>query len=312
MFSVRATKEVNGTRTDARGRWVYLGVAVAVLLVLAGSGNASPGQADARIAAADCTRATALRLVERHRLNAFLLANPIGQLLCGAFTGPGSRAMALTIRAPTCWGIQRWVVFRFDGSDWRLVLDRRAFVFPLVVVGTTIRETEPVFRQGDPRCLPSGGRRARTWRWNGTRLVAGPWRRVASGGATEAPVRNGHFKTPSGNIVCFHSPGPADMPRVFLGCGIKSGLKPPPPRRPCREGGYAGDRVELLATGRVHVPPCAGDPGALVGERSARVLGYGKTWSGGGIRCTSAVAGLTCRNRSGHGFFLSRERWRAF
>ena len=39
----------------------------------------------------------------------------------------------------------------------------------------------------------------------------------------------------------------------------------------------------------------------------ARVLAYGTTWAGGGLRCTSAETGLTCRNRSGHGFFLSRE-----
>jgi hypothetical protein len=44
----------------------------------------------------------------------------------------------------------------------------------------------------------------------------------------------------------------------------------------------------------------------------ARVLAYGKTWAGEGLRCTSAEIGLTCRNRDGHGFFLSRERWRAF
>ena len=123
---------------------------------------------------------------------------------------------------------------------------------------------------------------------------------------------SGYFKTPSGNIVCYHSPGPADLPRAFLGCGIKSGLKPAPPRRPCQDGDYAGDRVTLEATGRVRVPSCAGDAGALVGERRARVLAYGTTWSGGGLRCTSAATGLTCRNKSGHGFFLSRERWRAF
>jgi hypothetical protein len=136
-------------------------------------------------------------------------------------------------------------------------------------------------------------------------------------GSSPAPqpserLGTGYFKTPSGNIVCFYSGGPADMPRMFLGCGIRSGLKPAPPRRPCEEGGYAGDRVELSATGRVAVPSCAGDPGALVGAAGAPVLAYGRTWSGGGIRCASATAGLTCRNRSGHGFFLSRERWRAF
>jgi hypothetical protein len=68
----------------------------------------------------------------------------------------------------------------------------------------------------------------------------------------------------------------------------------------------------LLATSRVSVPSCAGDPGALVGESTARVLGYGKTWSGGGIRCTSALAGLTCHNKSAHGFLLSRAHWRSF
>ena len=124
-----------------------------------------------------------------------------------------------------------------------------------------------------------------------------------------ASAIEGYFKTPSTNIVCFHAPGP---PQAVLACGIKSGLVPPPPRRTCREGGYAGDRLVLWATGRVQVPSCAGDPGALTGEPRARVLGYGKTWSGGGLRCTSASVGLTCRNESGHGFFLSRENWRSF
>lgn len=47
-------------------------------------------------------------------------------------------------------------------------------------------------------------------------------------------------------------------------------------------------------------------------ESVARMLGYGKTWSGGGLRCKSEFTGVTCRNRSGHGFFLSRERRRSF
>jgi hypothetical protein len=132
------------------------------------------------------------------------------------------------------------------------------------------------------------------------------------GAATHRASGSGYFKTPSGNIVCFWVAGrDADPPLVV--CGIKSKLRPAPPRRFCAEGGYAGDRVVLLATGRAEVPPCAGDPGPFLGlQVGARVLGYGKTWRGSGIRCTSATAGLTCRNRSGHGFFLSRERWRTF
>ena len=267
---------------------------------------------DTSTASGRCSTTAARVLVERHRLDVFLTPNPIAQVLCGPFAGAGSDAMAVTIRAPTCWGVQRWAVFRFSQGDWRLVLDRIAFIFSLAVVGSDIRETSPVFRQGDSRCNPSGGKHARIWHWNGTRFAAGAWKQVAPGSGPAGVLTNGYFKTPSGNIVCFHSPGPADMPRAFLGCGIKSGLKPAPPRRPCAEGGYAGDRLSMNATGRVSVPPCAGDPGALVGEREAKVLAYGKTWSGGGLTCASAVAGLTCRNKSGHGFFLSRASWRTF
>ncbi len=123
----------------------------------------------------------------------------------------------------------------------------------------------------------------------------------------------GSFKTPSSNIVCdyfIHIGSRASESNV--GCVIKSGLRPAPPRRPCQDGGYAGDRVYLGVTGGVEVPSCAGDPGPYVNVDRAKVLGYGKKWSGGGIRCTSTTTGMTCRNKSGHGFFLSRERWRSF
>jgi two-component sensor histidine kinase len=40
--------------------------------------------------------------------------------------------------------------------------------------------------------------------------------------------------------------------------------------------------------------------------------GVDAAWSRGGFRCTSMRTGLACRNRSGHGFFLSRASWRVF
>ena len=243
-------------------------------------------------------------------MNHFALPNPVRQVLCGPFTGAGSEAMAVTIGAPTCWGIQHWGVFTLTGGVWRVVLKQPSYLVPpLVAVGSGIRETTAVHRDGDSRCFPSGGTRSRSWRWNGSRLVAGPWKQVTPADGYEY----GSFKTPSSNIVCdhfIHIGSRASESNV--GCAIKSGLRPAPPRRPCQEGGYAGDRVYLGVTGGVRVPSCAGDPGPYVSVDRARVLGYGKTWSGGGIRCTSAEAGLTCRNKSGHGFFLSRERWRRF
>jgi len=306
-----------GWRPRLRAR-VVLAVAALVTAALAmgvtGTGVASSNTA--RVSSA-CTKATARQLVERFELNHFALDNPVAQVLCGPFTGPGSTAMAVTISAPTCFPVQHWAVLAFADGDWRVVLEQPAYLAgPLVAAGSGIRETTVVHRPGDSRCFPSGGTRARVWRWSGSRLVAGPWTQVKRGTPppTATTPKTDHFKTPSGNIVCltFLDSGVPGPKQAVVHCGIHSGLKPAPPRRPCQEGGYAGDRVSLLTTGRVDVPPCAGDPGAFVGEEAARVLAYGRSWSGGGLRCTSAMAGLTCRNRDGHGFFLSRERWRAF
>jgi hypothetical protein len=303
------------TLASAR-RFVVVVAATSVITLAASSPNATPsGGADVQ---ADCSTATALR-VAKEFLWTPLLSKPIGQVLCGRFTGAGSEAMAVTFNAPTCWSPQGWAVFQFTDGDWRLVLVRRGVFLagPLVAVGADIRETTPVFLPRDTtRCNPTGGTRARIWHWNGSQFTAGAWKQVKPPvKKPTAPPRakDGYFKTPSGNIICYHSPGPVDRPVAFLGCGVKTGLKPAPPRRPCENGGYAGDRVELFATGRTRVPPCAGDPGPFTGYVvGARVLGYGKTWSGGGLSCRSEFKGLTCRNRSGHGFFLSRTRWRAF
>jgi hypothetical protein len=41
-------------------------------------------------------------------------------------------------------------------------------------------------------------------------------------------------------------------------------------------------------------------------------LPYGSRWSQGPFTCWSRLDGVTCRNRSGHGLFISRQGWRAF
>lgn len=126
----------------------------------------------------------------------------------------------------------------------------------------------------------------------------------------EAASKNGAFKTPSGNIVCGYGIAPDGSGSVE--CGVKSGLKPPPPRVACSAGDPNDKRVSLTANGRAVPVTCAGDPGPFVSESTASVLGYGQSWSGGGISCSSATTGLTCKNRVGHGFFLSRASWRTF
>ena len=63
----------------------------------------------------------------------------------------------------------------------------------------------------------------------------------------------------------------------------------------------------MYSSGRVYV-------GFIMGNAATELptLAYGRTWSWHGFRCNSATTGLTCRNTSGHGFFLSRESQRVF
>jgi hypothetical protein len=129
---------------------------------------------------------------------------------------------------------------------------------------------------------------------------------VAAGLATAQRSSIGFFKTPSGNIGCIYAsaePGIA----ASLRCDIRSGLRPKPPR-PKRCNLDYGDSLEILTTGRTIVV-CHGDT-AL--DPHAPVLGYGKVWRRDGFTCSSKTAGLRCSNRTGHGFFLSREHWYRF
>jgi hypothetical protein len=108
------------------------------------------------------------------------------------------------------------------------------------------------------------------------------------------------FRTPSGNIGCVYAGG-SGSPNS-LRCDIRSGLLPRTPKPPgCRLAW--GDSYSMNAIGRV-VLTCHGDTAILP---NARILRYGTTWRRGGFTCRSRAVGLRCENRSGHGFFLSRQ-----
>jgi Family of unknown function (DUF6636) len=111
------------------------------------------------------------------------------------------------------------------------------------------------------------------------------------------------FRTPSKNIACAYYPVSITGRAVFR-CDLLSGLKP----RPARHCDVDWTGASMGPRGKAG-PTCAGD---TVYERRAPILAYGRTWSYGGISCTSRATGLTCRNRDGHGFFLSRQSWRVF
>jgi len=108
------------------------------------------------------------------------------------------------------------------------------------------------------------------------------------------------FRTPSGNIGCAGD-------STFVRCDIAATrTKPPPKPRSCRyDWGYAFKLGQRVRARRICVSDSTLD--------AARVLSYGRTQRfGRRISCTSRRTGLTCRNRDGHGFFMSRQRVRLF
>ena len=108
------------------------------------------------------------------------------------------------------------------------------------------------------------------------------------------------FRTPSGNIGCAGD-------STFVRCDIAATrTKPPPKPKSCRyDWGYAFRLGQRGRARRICVSDSTLD--------AARILPYGRTQKfGRRITCTSRRTGLTCRNRDGHGFFLSRARVRLF
>lgn len=130
---------------------------------------------------------------------------------------------------------------------------------------------------------------------------------AAPSGATNA-ASPAAFETPSRNIACGWIADVDRPTRTYLRCEIRS-LLSPLPKRPAvcdLDWGYG---LEMASTGRASVL-CAGDTIRRPGR--VAVVAYGTTWRKRGFTCRSARVGLTCRNTSGHGFFLSRESWRRF
>lgn len=113
------------------------------------------------------------------------------------------------------------------------------------------------------------------------------------------------IKTPTGNIGCAYSRFTGQP--AILRCDIRSGLVPRPPRPKSCDLDWAYG-YEMATADRAHTF-CAGD---TVLDPRARVVAYGRTWKRGGFTCVSHRTGLTCHNRSGHGFVLSRGHSRTF
>jgi hypothetical protein len=122
---------------------------------------------------------------------------------------------------------------------------------------------------------------------------------LAAVGAADASAALIHFTTPSRNIGCIGD-------KTRLRCDIVRTTVTAPPKPLTCDFDW-GNAFELLPRFVGH-RLCVSDS-ALVGRR---VLGYGKSLRIGPFLCTSRRIGLTCRSRTKHGFFLSRDRIKLF
>jgi uncharacterized protein DUF6636 len=117
------------------------------------------------------------------------------------------------------------------------------------------------------------------------------------------------FRSPSGNIKCLFVPGPGN-----LLCEIAHADYAEKLQNRCMSGPSVDwHGFELGATGKGSIT-CSG--GILYNPDTQRpsyaLLPYGKSRRQGAFTCWSRASGVTCRNRKGHGLFISRQAWRAW
>jgi hypothetical protein len=117
------------------------------------------------------------------------------------------------------------------------------------------------------------------------------------------------FASPTGNIRCAAR---TSQPAV-LHCELGHADYAARLQARCTQGaGVDWHGFELTAVGRGQIA-CAGGSWHAGSEHPRYVtLPYGRTWKAGPFGCVSQPRGVTCHNPRGHGFFLSRERYRVF
>lgn len=94
------------------------------------------------------------------------------QFLCHDFTGDGHTDMAASVLTGGTAGVEGWVLFRANGQRWQLASKHLGLYNASIRrTGSDIVETDPVYKENDPNCCPSGGYGHRQFHWKNGRLV---------------------------------------------------------------------------------------------------------------------------------------------
>jgi len=81
--------------------------------------------------------------------------------------------MVASVASGRAIGVEAWVFFRGVVSGWKLTFHRIDLVRATVVLsGTAVIESDPVYRVGDKRpCCPSGGLKHFRFEWQRGKMV---------------------------------------------------------------------------------------------------------------------------------------------
>ncbi len=115
------------------------------------------------------------------------------------------------------------------------------------------------------------------------------------------------FAAPSRNIACAGD-------QREMRCDIRETNATPPPK-PAKCRFDWGQAYVVTPGNRKGRGKCASDTVLPSPGQRIRILQYGTSirfGPGGVIVCTSRTTGLTCRNKKGHGFTLSRQAIKLF
>jgi hypothetical protein len=152
-----------------------------------------------------------------------------------------------------------------------------------------------------------------TWRVELIGVFAGPdaKKHAQASGRTsrpgnQIPDSGTSFKTPDGNIICLIS-----LEYNYVDCAMKSGLNPRPAQLECLTPHSRPNEIGMKDGAAYVSNACStADLSPFTGLPTAPVVTDGKTFTLGQFSCSSVSNGVTCRNRKGNSFFISRNSWR--
>jgi hypothetical protein len=119
------------------------------------------------------------------------------------------------------------------------------------------------------------------------------------------------FRSPSGNIQCYYDPkafAPPNGSKRLLTCGLRQADYAMQLQRRCLAGDWHGFGLDAKSKPTIF---CTGNPNYAI-RPAYTTLAYGKSWQRGSFTCSSRITGVTCRNRTRHGLFISRQSYRTW